>query len=172
MDTYLVILRLLHIGSGVFWAGATVYLASFVIPAATRLGPDGGKFMQTLSMTNKLPMVMMVNSLLNIVSGLLLIWEFSEGFTNHWMGSTMGIIISTGGTIALIAFLIGMTVNRPAVMKIAAIGKEAALKQQPPTQEQMEQLGKLRNRLGAATRLVAWMLSITVLAMAVARYVV
>lgn len=171
MDLYLVLLRLLHISTGAFWAGTAIYLAAFILPAAKALGPDGGKFMQQLSMTNKLPMVMMIMSTLNILSGILLIWYFSDGFSNDWMGSHMGIALSIGGTLAIISWVIGLTVTKPAVSRMAAIAMDAAAKKQPPTPEQMEQLNKARATMAKATTIIAWLIGITVVMMAVARYI-
>ncbi len=171
MDTYLVLLRLLHISSGVFWAGTAIYLAAFVLPATKALGPEGGKFMQQLSMTNNLPMVLFMNSTINILSGLLLIWYMSDGFQNAWMETRMGMTLCTGGTLALIAWFIGIFVNRPIIMKMAAIAKESAAKQQPPSGEQIQQLAKMRVRLTKGTNVIAWLIGFTVVAMAIARYI-
>ncbi len=171
MDTYLVFLRLLHIGSGAFWAGTAIYLAAFVLPAAKALGPDGGKFMQQLSMTNNLPLVIFVNSTINILSGILLIWYMSDGFQNNWMGTHMGITLSIGGTVALIAWIIGVFINRPIIMKMAAIAKESAIKQQPPSADEVQHLNKMRAKLSTATNTIAWLIGITVIAMAIARYI-
>jgi hypothetical protein len=56
MDVYGLSLRVIHIGCGVFWTGAAIYQAAFVLPAAQSLGPEGGRFMQRLAATNQLPL--------------------------------------------------------------------------------------------------------------------
>ena len=45
MSIYLILLRLIQIGAGVFWAGAAVMTAAFVEPAVRGSAPEGGKFM-------------------------------------------------------------------------------------------------------------------------------
>jgi hypothetical protein len=86
------------------------------------------------------------------------------------MGTRHGIILSTGASLAIIAFLIGVTVNKPAVGKIAAISRAIATQGSPPTAEQMQQLGKLRERLFMATNIVAVLLAATVVFMSIVRY--
>lgn len=169
-QTYLIILRLFHIATGVFWAGGMIYLARFVLPAAKALGPDGGKFMSQLAMTNNLPIVMMVSATLNILSGVLLFWKISNGFSSDWMGSSFGATLSLGGLIAIVAYTIGLSVNRPATFKLAAIAKQVAAAGGVPTPEQVADLNATRMKLVKATNIVAILLGITVVCMAVARY--
>ncbi len=169
MDLYLIALRLIHIFTGAFWAGAAIYLAVFILPAAKALGPEGGKFMQQLSGTRNLPMVIFWNGTLNVLSGFLMLWYFSDGFSNDWLGTHMGIVLCIGGTLAFSAYLVSLFITRPVVAKIAAIG--AAAKGQPLTQEQIQSMNKLRAKLTMATNLIAWLVSGTVIMMSVARYI-
>jgi len=45
----IIIMRLIHILSGVAWAGGAFMLAGFVTPAAQKSGPSGGQVMQQMS---------------------------------------------------------------------------------------------------------------------------
>jgi uncharacterized membrane protein len=167
---YLIILRFIHIVSAVFWAGSVMYLALFIVPAVRALGPDGGKFMQQLSQTNKMPLIMTVSATLTVVGGILLIERLSGGFNAAWFGTPHGIIISLGGTLALAAYLVGMFVNRPTVERIATIGKTAAAAGGPPSPDQVMELQKLRQRLFAAVNITAWLVLAATIAMSVVRY--
>src|ERR1041384_7050969 len=102
---YLIFLRFLHIVSAIFWAGSVMYLALFIVPAVKAMGPDCGKFMQQLSQTNKMPIVMTTAGTLTILAGILLIERISGGFTAEWFGTPHGIVISIGATFAIIAWL-------------------------------------------------------------------
>jgi uncharacterized membrane protein len=168
--SYLIFLRLLHICCGVFWAGATIYLAAFILPASNKAGPEGGKFMQALAQTNKLPIVMMIIPIITVLCGLFLIWEVSNGLMMDWITSTHGIVLITGASVALFTFVFGFAVNRPTVMKMAKIGGEIARAGVPPTAEQAQQLEKLRNRLKSATNFAAILLGFTVIAMSMVHY--
>src|SRR4051812_47892482 len=112
---YLIILRIIHIVCAILWAGGVIYLAMFIVPAVKALGPDGGKFMQQLSRTNNMPLIMTLTATFTVVGGILLIERLSGGFTPEWFGTPHGIVLSTGATFAIIAYLIGLFVNRPTV---------------------------------------------------------
>jgi uncharacterized membrane protein len=170
-QTYLTILRLLHISCGVLWAGGTIYLALFVTPAVKASGPDGAKFMQQLSRTNRLPTVMMIAAIINVTAGLLQLWELSGGFQSEWISSRHGIVLSTGGTLAIIAFVIGLVVTRPNVLKVAKLGQQIAAAGGPPTPEQMQLMMGYRKKIFSANNWVATLLAITVVIMSVVKYI-
>ena len=167
---YLIFLRLIHIVSAIFWAGSVMYLAFFIVPAVKAMGPDGGKFMQQLSRTNKLPLVMTIAGTLTVVGGILLIERLSGGFEMTWFGTPHGIIISIGGTLAIVAYVIGLAVNKPAVDKMAAIGAAASATGSPPTPEQMQELQRLRGKLFRGVNMMAYLVLGAAIAMSVVRY--
>lgn len=169
--SYLIVLRLIHITCAIFWAGATIYLASFVGPAVKASGPEGTKFMQQLAKTNKLPLVMTLAATLAVVAGLLLFWELSDGFQSAWIKTNHGMVLSIGGGLAIIAYLEGLFVTRPTVDKINKLGKAIAMAGAPPSEEQAQQLMKLRKKIFAANIFVAALLTITVIAMSLVRYI-
>ncbi|MBK5269650.1 MAG: hypothetical protein JJE22_01425 [Bacteroidia bacterium] len=169
--TYLIVLRLIHISCAVFWAGSTIYLASFIGPAVKASGPEGGRFMQQLAKTNKLPLVMTLAATLTVVAGLLLFWELSNGFQSEWMKTKHGMVLSIGGGLAIIAYLEGLFVTRPTVEKINKLGKAIAIAGGSPNEEQMQQLAKLRKKIFSANNFVATLLAITVIAMSLVRYI-
>jgi hypothetical protein len=169
-QTYLLILRLLHIGFGIFWAGAAIYLAFFVEPAVKALGTDGPKFMQQLVKTNRFPIVILLSAVITVIAGALLIWKLSGGLQAQWLSTRYGTVLTTGGVLAIIAFIIGFLVSRPASMRIAKIGKAIAVAGGPPTSAQMEELKMLGKRLGIAGRVIAILLIFAVIGMSVFRY--
>src|SRR6185436_9212815 len=83
-QTYLLVLRLLHIGCGIFWSGTAIYLAFFNEPAVRALGADGTKFMQQLVRTNRFPVMILLSALITVVAGALLIWKLSGGLQSQW----------------------------------------------------------------------------------------
>jgi len=167
---YLIVLRLIHIVSAILWGGGVIYLALFIVPAVKALGPDGGKFMQQLSRTNKMPLIMTISATLTVVAGILLIERLSGGFRSEWFGTQHGIVISIGGTFAIIAYIIGLTVNRPTVAKIASIGQTIAQKGGPPSPEQAQELQRLRTKLFSAVNITAWLVFGAAVAMSIVRY--
>ncbi len=168
-QTYLLILRLLHISFGIFWAGAAIYLAFFVDPAVHALGADGTKFMQQLARTNKFPVVILFSALVTVVAGALLIWKLSGGLQPQWLSTRYGMVLTGGAVMAIIAFLIGFSVNRPAGMRVAKIGKAVAAAGGPPTAAQIQELQMLGKRISVAGRLIAFLLIFAVIGMSVFR---
>src|SRR5215204_3757701 len=123
---YLIFLRFIHIVSAIFWAGSIMLLAWFIGPTIKALGPDGGKFMQQLTRTNKYPVMMLIAGTLTNLGGILLIERLSGGFQSSWFGTPHGIIISMGGIFSLIAYTIGLTVNLPTLKRMTAMGAAIA----------------------------------------------
>jgi hypothetical protein len=147
-----------------------MYLALFIVPAVKALGPEGGKFMQQLSQTNRMPVIMTLAGTLTVIGGILLIERISGGFTPDWFGTPHGIIISIGATFAITGYLIGILVNRPSINRIAAIGKAAAAKGVPPAAEQMQELQKLRAKLFSGINRMALLVLGAAIAMSIVRY--
>ena len=166
----LIILRLIHIFTGVFWAGASIYLAMYVLPAARALGPDGGKFMGQLVRTKNLPTVMNIIGLLNILTGLRIIMIFYKNSNGEWFSTHYGIGICIGAVAAIAAFIIGYTGVRPAANKMNNISNAVAAAGGPPSPEQAQQLGVLRAKMGKGILVVAWHLAAAVIFMSIARY--
>src|SRR5215471_1652912 len=110
-QTIILILRVFHIACGVFWAGSIFYFALFIIPAVKKSGPEGTKFMQQLGKTGY-PVAMMIAAMIVILCGILLIWKLSGGFEPAWFHSNYAKVLTGGSGLAIIAFIIGLTVNR------------------------------------------------------------
>src|SRR5438094_10482741 len=100
MDVEMVILRLLHIFTGVFWAGGVFYLAFFVLPAINAIGPDGSRFMQQLTRTKKMPTLLLASGGLVFLVGLRMMDKVSGHFMWSWISSPFGIGITIGSLAA------------------------------------------------------------------------
>jgi len=169
--TYLLILRLLHIGCGITWAGTVIFVAFFLDPAVKSSGPDGTRFMQQLAKTNRFPIVMMLLAIITVLAGTLLIWRVSGGLQTVWLSTKNGKVLTTGGALAIIAFLIGFTISRPVSCKIAKIGNAVAMAGGPPTPVQLDELVMLGKRLSSASKIIAYLLIFTIVGMSIFRYV-
>jgi hypothetical protein len=169
-QTYIIILRLLHIGFGVFWAGSVIFFALFIMPSLKAAGPDGAKFMQALGKSGY-PIAAMIAALITIISGFLLIWKLSHGFEPMWFKSWYARILTTGAAIAIIAFIIGFFINRPSAARINKIGEAIAKQGAGPTPEQMNEMMLLRKKIFKATNYIALLLALTIVSMSIFRYV-
>jgi hypothetical protein len=170
MSVVLVVLRLVHISLGVFWAGAMLFVVIFLEPSVREAGPDGAKVMQGIMRRRYLNWMPLFAGL-TILSGLALMHHASVGFTGVWVTAPVGLSLMTGGVAAIVAFIIGVFVMRRSVLKAA--GLNAALQKNPddPNRDAtMAVIHALRHRARIAGRWVAGLLSIAVVTMAVARY--
>jgi putative copper export protein len=171
MNPIVTVLRLVHILSGVYWAGTMFFFVTFLEPSLRSLGPDGGKVMVRFFERGYLKLLPIV-AVLTMLSGLWLIWILSSGFSAEYMGSTIGMALSTGGTLAIIAFIVGMTVMRPAAAHIWVLARRVAEEKDDAARNGlMAEMGRLRSRSVLGARIVFALLIGAVGLMAIARYI-
>ena len=171
MDHYIIFLRLIHIGFGVFWGGVVIFMPIFLLPTVKALGPEGGKFMQTLMKTKNFLVWINISAALTIVSGLALYERDSGGFGMSWIHSGMGTMITIGAVAAFAGWVIANIMQKPAATKMMKIGKTIAEAGGPPSTEQQQEIGKQQAKLFMGAQLTAWLIGVSVLTMAIARYV-
>lgn len=169
MSLLFLAMRLVHILCGVFWAGTLIFMAVFLTPALRDAGPGGAPVVLGLQRRRLLDIMPLVAGL-TVLSGLWLLWRVSGGFQPAFFRTGNGRAISLGAATALLAFGIGVWVMRPAMAGAMRIAQTAAAA--PPTNRdaQLAAALVLRRRAAAAGRIVAILLAITVMAMALARY--
>jgi uncharacterized membrane protein len=170
MHLYLVVLRILHITGGVYWVGTILFLNFYVFPAVRNSGPDGGKIMQAITSTNKFAIVLSLVAIVTLLSGLLLLYQLSGGFAAEWFSSRYGMLLSIGGLTAIVAFVQGILINKPSVERIGAIGKQIQIRGGLPTETEKAEMLSLRERIFLSTKWLSLWLTITVVTMAIARY--
>jgi uncharacterized membrane protein len=168
VDWYVIILRVLHIGAGVFWVGAAFVLFVFIQPSAKELGQPGQAFMGHLATRKRLPLVVLVSGIVTVLAGLLLYWEASDGFDASWISTGPGIGFTVGGAAAIIAVVLGLIVTKPAIDRMGALGQAIAGGQ--PTPEQASELQRLQAKTVLVGRISLVLLALAVVAMATARY--
>ena len=163
------LLRVLHIVAGAFWFGAVIFTARFLMPSLRAAGPAAGPVMAQLNQ-RKLSQALVGAAIVNVVAGVWLMWMVSGGDMKSWMRSGMGGTFATGGALAILALIIGIAMNPPAVKRMGAIQEAVGKRGGPPTPEEVAMLEKLQARMRAGTAIVAALLTLAVIAMAVARY--
>ena len=170
MDTYMVVLRIVHILAGVFWVGAALTTLLFIQPTAREVGPAAGPFMMHLAGKKRLVDFVLSAAGLTVLAGLLMYWRVSDGLAGNWIGSAPGITLTIGALAAIAAFVLGLTIVRPTLMATLAIGREVAAGGGSPTPEQAAQLQALQRRGTAVGKAIVPLLVVAVIAMAAARY--
>jgi uncharacterized membrane protein len=165
-----VLLRLIHIVAGVFWVGATLFLAAFLLPSLRGVGPAAGPVMEQVVQVRRLPVWMMSATILAILSGLALYGQDSAGFHSAWMHSGPGRVFGLGGLLGILAAGVGMAVNAPTGKRLGALAAEIKLHGGPPSPANLNEMQLLQAKLSRASNLVAILLVLATAAMAIARY--
>jgi hypothetical protein len=164
-----IVLRLIHILSGIFWVGAMILLAGFLLPTLRATGREGGRFMQSLMQQQRLQFYLGLTAALAVLSGITMYARLAAATHGAWAQSGPGIAYGVGAVAAILAVAIGGGVGRPAGRKMLAIGQ--AVGSGPPSAEQQAELSRLQRRMALGARLAAALLVIAAGAMAVGRYV-
>ena len=164
-----IVLRLMHVSLGVFWAGGVLLMNFIVGPAIAASGPEGMKVMAELNSRRYLD-IMLTAGALTILSGLDLMRRDSGGFSAAFFHSSGGIGYSTGMVFAICAWLLGLFALRPTINRMAGIGAQMAQAAPDGKAALMAEMLRTRGRLIAFGGVGALFLLIAVMAMAVARY--
>lgn len=170
MDILLIVLRLVHVVMGAVWVGIAVMQAFFLGPALEDIGPDAGKMMAALQRRGLITAIPIL-ALLTLISGFWLYYRDSMGFQPAYSMSPIGMAYGFGGAVALLAFVLGMTIMRPSMNRAIELGQSlGTVTDAAERQQRMAEMQKLRTRGATISRLMAGLLLFTVGAMAVARY--
>jgi uncharacterized membrane protein len=170
MSWLTILLRALHVVGGVLWAGGSFFFALFLEPTATSAGPEGGRFVQRL-VGGPYPRAMAAAGMLSVVAGIWLFWLDSGGFQAEFLGSRFGVVLSIGGLCGLLAAVVGLGLQGRNAARMQAIVTAMQGQAGGPSAEQLAQLQAVQRKLRNGGRTAALLLAITVLCMAIARYV-
>ncbi len=166
----MIVLRFLHVVLGVYWAGALIFTALYLEPSVRAVGPAGGQVMAQLVRRGHLT-VMPVVAFVTILTGIEMYRRVTGNFDPALMAAGPGLALGIGGVSAIIAFVIGVFVLRPTVLRVMATTQAAMQLPEGAERERgLAAVQPLRARITATGRLVATLLFVTVTTMAVARY--
>ncbi|HEX4562590.1 MAG TPA: hypothetical protein VH113_12220 [Gemmatimonadales bacterium] len=166
----MVILRFIHIVLGVLWVGSVFAMTIVVAPGMKELGLPLDPLMRTLA-HKKFPQMMMAFGGLTVLAGLALMWVLSRGNSAAFFDSPFGHTISLGGLCAILALVLGGSIQRPAMEKAGRI--QADLKNNPPKGDdpRVAEVARLQARVVGVGKIVFALLLVAVTCMAIARYV-
>jgi hypothetical protein len=105
-------------------------------------------------------------SYLTVVSGAILYWIDSQGFTSAWQSSGAGVGFGLGALAGLVGFGFGQIVGRNA----ALIGRLSSQIHGTPSSEQLAALDQARRKLSSASATSTAFLITSLVLMATARY--
>jgi len=166
----IIVLRFLHIISGVFWVGGSLFAARFMVPSLKAAGPAAGPVLAELG-KRRLPVSMLGAALVNVASGIWLMLLVSGGALDVWMGTPMGRTLGIGGGLAILVVILSVAVGMPANARMARISAAARQRGGPPSAEEAKELERLQARSALVAMTGSVLLFLATTAMAVARYV-
>lgn len=157
----IVLARVIHVIAGIAWAGSTFVLAGVIVPMSSRYAGEGfGRWSALIS--KRLGPSAGIAGILTVLSGAYLFMALHATDT-----STGGLVLRTGALTALLAFVAGL-VSRATGRRLALLAGAAAA---PPSPEMSREMAALLRRAALSTRVTAALLGVTVLSMALFRYV-
>jgi len=166
----MVLLRFIHIVLGVLWVGGVFALTVVIVPGMQKLGLPLDGLMKALN-AQKFTQIMMAFGGLTVLAGLTMMYLLSHGNEQAFFSSHFGRTLSLGGLCAILALVVGGSVSRPTMAKMAAL--QADLASNPPKGDdpRKAQIAVLQQKIVFFSKLVVVLLLVAVTCMAVARYI-
>src|SRR5574341_2623139 len=96
MNVIMILLRIVHIFSGVFWVGAAATFVWFIAPSVAATRPESQKFLNHLLQERRFVTALLIAATLAIIAGLLLYWQVSAGLQLRWISTPTGLGFTTG----------------------------------------------------------------------------
>ena len=172
MDWLVVLLRLLHIGGGIFWVGGAFTFFLFVAPSLERLAPPDRKtFLDGLIGQRRFASIILAAATITILAGAALYWRASGGLHPAFVSSGVGLGFTIGGLAGLGAWLIAALVIGPTFTRLSGLSDEILVAGRAPTAAEGARLAGLGARLRLASRALLTFLAIAALFMAISRYI-
>jgi len=168
MTYFIWLLRIIHIGAGIFWVGGTLIMTFFVGPTIGATADAGQKFVGHLMNNLKFSNRMAAAAGATILAGFILYWIDSQGFTSPWMSSGAGRGFGIGAGFALIGFVFGILVGRTT----RAMAQLGAQMQGKPSPQQLNQMQAIQKQQGTYSMITTITLILAVIFMSIARYFV
>ena len=169
MNTLMIILRTIHILSGVFWVGFAIFNIVFLQPTIRAIGAEGQKTFQYLMRQTKLMTTVYVAATLTTITGII-----QYGYVSHlqtaFLASGWGMVLTLGSVSGIIAWFIAIFMIRNLFNSIGKVGQEIQASSGAPDSELMAKMTGLVSKLGLVGKTALAVMIISTIGMAAARY--
>ena len=170
MDWWLILLRIVHIGSAMIWFGGAIMAGFFLTPTAAALGKAPQPLLHLRMPRRRMGILCPIVAGLSVLSGAALYWRNSAGLQSDWISTPTGLAFTIGSLAAIAAFVGGLVLTGPSVAEQTAVQNELASGDGVPTQTQRKRLERAGRRMQLANRIDLPLILLAGLTMAVARY--
>ena len=169
MNTVMIVLRTIHILSGVFWVGFAIFNIVFLQPTIRATGAEGQKTFQYLMRQTKLMTTVYTAATLTTLTGIL-----QYGYVSHlqsaFLASGWGMVLTIGSVAGIIAWFIAIFMIRGLFNNIGKVGQAIQASSGAPDSELVAKMGELVSRLGLVGKTALVFMIISTIGMAAARY--
>jgi len=169
MNYLMISMRIIHIFAGVFWAGTSFFMLSFVSPTVIATGAEGQKFMQQLAFRTRFTTAMMGVAILTVLSGLVMYWQIFN-FRLSALSSGYGLMLTLGAIAGFIGLLTGYFLQNRTTGKMKAVSESIAASGGPPTPEQQTEMKSLAETVTRGSQITSVLLALSLLGMSIAQY--
>ncbi len=169
--TAFLVFRVAHILLAAIWIGATVFMSFLLMPVINASGPAGGQIMVSL---NRKGLSAFFASLggLTVLTGIVLFWRFTGGFSPEVSRSSEGMAYTIGGVAGLLAVIIGGSViGRSAKKAVDLIEKLPTLGDAAQKNALMQEVNTLTQRMSTFGLVVLVLQVAALVAMSIAHYI-
>ncbi len=170
MNVLMIVLRIVHIFSGVFWVGASFFNIGFLQPTVQSTGNEGQKVMQHLTTQTRFTLTAYTAATLSLLSGWIMYWNLF-GFRLSILSSGYGLLLTIGAVAGTIAWIIALVFVRRAIAQMQAVGGAIQEQGGPPTPEQVSEMQAFGERLEKLGQWGVGFMVIALLGMSAAQYV-
>ncbi|HET7201158.1 MAG TPA: hypothetical protein VFI80_10150 [Burkholderiales bacterium] len=162
------LLRLIHILAAIFWLGATLTLAGFLLPAM-RTGPSAGALWGAVMQRHRLQFWINISMTLAVLAGFALYGIDSATSSGAFARSTMGKVLGLGAVLAIAAAGVMGAISQPAGRKLAALGQRLE-EGSVTTASATTEAEALQARISRGLTIASVLLLLSATTMAIARY--
>ena len=164
------ILRLIHIGAAVFWAGGVYTFFLFVQPTGMALGPGGQPFMYYLIHHRRISVALLAAAITTVLAGIGLLWLTTSGLRTDLLFDSDRLGFTIGGIFGIATLAVGGGYVFPRTVIVERILGAFLGESRPPTDEERQTLMRASGEARQAGYWVLVGLALAVFCMATARY--
>ena len=163
--TLMIVLRVVHILCGVLWSGAT--MAAAIFPERANSTVSGAALLREGAKLGQRRRVLMAAGILTVGTGFAL---FGMLYGDD-RGTPAHAVLVVAAIAAILSVVAHRVLGAPAARRLAVVGQALVAEDRGPDADEAREIARCYARGSLASRVAAALLTVTVLGMAVVRYV-
>ncbi|HEX2065985.1 MAG TPA: hypothetical protein VHI93_04150 [Candidatus Thermoplasmatota archaeon] len=162
MDLLAILLRFVHIGAAVAWAGSAFFVLSILDPMGARIGPaENGRITRHLVLRSKFSIFFPVVAITTVVAGQAL-YGYVGGHRLYPMSSAAGVVFHVGVLFGILAVAWGGAMEGRTLGQVRKLAERMG---SAPTSAQEQEFSALQGRLAGYNRVSGVLLLVALFCM-------